>query len=267
MVWCYLCLSFVVHSLWKSVGLYSCSVLTACPSPPLSVSHPAHFKLLVLTHQPPRTHGHSRPFLPAMVRKNDSSAVGTQTAQAFSTLQNSQSQPPSQETILTALDQVCALKGVGPATGTLVLSVFEPTHVPFFQDEMFAWFFGPDHEKLKYSKPEYTRLLEAVTPVLQRIGCKAVELEKVAYVVGHVDLLFEEERQLLVKELGDIAEVKMEKDREGGTDEVVKKEPVEKKRAVGNKGKGRKRTVKDEDDGNGEDINQPPKRRSARNKG
>jgi hypothetical protein len=137
-----------------------------------------------------------------MVRKNDASAIQTQTSLALKELDlpttPDLSQPLDPTNVNKALDNVCKLTGIGPATGTLILSVFAPDCIPFFQDEMFAWFF-PDAGKLKYNLKEYQLLFEAVTPVLTRLSCKAVELEKVAYVLGHMDLLDDGERVMLEK--------------------------------------------------------------------
>ncbi|KIX04645.1 uncharacterized protein Z518_05515 [Rhinocladiella mackenziei CBS 650.93] len=145
------------------------------------------------------THGHSRPFLPAMVRKNEVSAIQTQTSLAFEKLSSASSPtPPSKSTIKESLDVVCKLTGIGPATGTLILNICDPINIPFFQDEMFLWFF-PDvkSDKLKYNQKEYLQLLEAVGPVLKRLSVKAIELEKVSYVFGHTELLEEAERKKL----------------------------------------------------------------------
>jgi len=97
---------------------------------------------------------------------------------------------------------VCKLTGIGPATGTLILSVFDPKNVPFFQDEMFLWFF-PDLKdaKLKYTQKEYMQLYDAVAPVLKKLGVQAVELEKVAYVLSHKDLLESEDSSRLEEAL------------------------------------------------------------------
>lgn len=126
-----------------------------------------------------------------MVRKNDASAVEKQTSNAFEKLENSSSNSaPSVPTLVAALDSVCKLTGIGPATGTLLLNIFDPQHIPFFQDEMFSWFF-PDlrDTKLKYTQKEYLQLYDAVAPVLQKLGVHAIELEKVAYILWHKDLL------------------------------------------------------------------------------
>ena len=142
-----------------------------------------------------RTHGHSRPFLPELGRKNDASAIETHTSLAFHEL-SSRASPPSAITVTKALDHACQLTGIGPATGTLILSIFDPVHIPYFQDEMFEWFF-PGSGKLKYTEKEYFHLSGVVRAVLGRLSVKAVELEKVTYVLGHMEVLGKEERKEL----------------------------------------------------------------------
>lgn len=140
-----------------------------------------------------------------MVRKNDASVVEKQTSSAFEKLESapSSSGPPT-PTLTAALDIVCKLNGIGPATGTLILNIFDPKHVPFFQDEMFLWFF-PDLKgaKLKYTQKEYLQLYDAVGPVLEKLGVHAVELEKVAYVLSHKNLLEVEDSSKLEQALAE----------------------------------------------------------------
>jgi hypothetical protein len=226
-----------------------------------------------------------------MVRKNEASVIEKQTSLAFAELNSTSTatakspQPPSLATINTALDTVCKLNGIGPATGTLILTIFDPDHIPFFQDEMFLWFF-PDTkgEKLKYSLKEYRQLFEAVTPVLRRLGCTAVELEKVAYVLGYMDVLGGKERDGLKgwfeKEEGvdkaDDGAGKGGAEEEKDEDLVSSKTEVSKKAATTAKPrvkvesqkepmavKGRKRASKDEASTEGAPA---PKRRSQRNR-
>ena len=134
-----------------------------------------------------------------MVRKNDPLAVQTQTAAAFTKLSSSDtSETPSTATVVASLDAACKLTGIGPATGTLILNIFDPAHVPFFQDEMYSWcFLDTKSDKLKYTQKEYLQLLEVVRPVLKRLAVTAVDLEKVSYVLGHMVELDEQERQRL----------------------------------------------------------------------
>lgn len=45
-----------------------------------------------------------------------------------------------------ALDALCVLRGVGPATASLLLSVLCPTQMPFYSDEMFRFFLRRWHD-------------------------------------------------------------------------------------------------------------------------
>jgi hypothetical protein len=98
---------------------------------------------------------------------------------------------------------LATLTGVGPTTATLLLSVRDPTRVPFFQDELFHWLCGSgrrrsdggpekvEERKLKYSIKEYKELFEAVAALRQRLDGRvsAEQVEKVGFVVGHLDVL------------------------------------------------------------------------------
>lgn len=109
------------------------------------------------------------------------------------------------ELVEKALTEVCTLKGVGPATGSLVLSVYVPRIVPFFGDELFNWVVG-DKGKLKYDRKEYALLLEKNLDVVlgERLGQEigASELEKIGYVMGHLDVLESDE----IKQLEEVEE-------------------------------------------------------------
>ncbi|OAL32822.1 hypothetical protein AYO20_07779 [Fonsecaea nubica] len=218
-----------------------------------------------------------------MVRKNDASAVQAQTSLAFAKLLSSSSSTskstsgssprpsrPSTAAITDALDAVCKLTGIGPATGTLILNVFDPVHVPFFQDEMYLWFFPSADKKLKYSLKEYTALLEAAGPVLERLNVTARELEQVAYVLGHVDLLEGVERKGLLDAFDehpglDEAGVRGEGEGEGEDDDDDAKDntPQQPQPQPTPAQKGRKRTALAKDEDNKEET-QAPKRRSQR---
>lgn len=150
-----------------------------------------------------------------MVRKNDSSVIQQQTALGFESLASSESTSLSVQTIIKALDIVCKLSGIGPATGTLILNLYDPASIPFFQDELFAWLFPQSKgSKLKYNQKEYRQLIEATHPVLQRLKVTAVELEKVSYVLGHTDVLDQEAKQQLKEALGQSSSSKDEQETE-----------------------------------------------------
>ncbi|EXJ71658.1 uncharacterized protein A1O5_05466 [Cladophialophora psammophila CBS 110553] len=223
-----------------------------------------------------------------MVRKNDASAIQIQTSLAFAKLSPpspSKSMPtprsaftprprPSATTVAEALDAVCKLTGIGPATGTLILNVFDPVHIPFFQDEMFVWFFPNVGDKLKYTLKEYLRLLEAAAPVLEKLNVRAVELEQVAYVLGHVDVLDAAERQALTDvfkecegDTGTSQDGNRGPDRaaeDGGDAKDTTTSTPRREPPPADKGRKRVAREKDEDDKGGE--TRAPKRRSQRKK-
>ncbi|KAF9637106.1 CHL4 domain-containing protein [Lasiodiplodia theobromae] len=88
-------------------------------------------------------HGTFRPTLLALVRSNAPSAVEAATTEAFGILSSSRGASggeDGQNARMEALDVLTkALKGVGPATASLVLACREPRSTPFFSDEMYRW--------------------------------------------------------------------------------------------------------------------------------
>jgi hypothetical protein len=167
------------------------------------------------------THGHSRPFLMGMVRKNEDKAVKSATTYAaercneFSSSLNEKIEHGRKvdvehvmDSTMKALESVSKLNGVGPATSSLVLSVYAPEHVPFFEDEMFMWLCrDAGTQKLKYDRKEYKELVRRVWELRERLSWKvsAVEIEKAAFVVEHWDLVDEKGRNG-VPEAGDVSE-------------------------------------------------------------
>lgn len=181
----------------------------------------------MLTHPTLSTHGASRPFLPAMIRKNAPSAVSEATslaAKTLSTLTASSTVSQALETTMAAMTTVSTLSGVGPATASLVLAVFQPALVPFFEDELWAWCF-PEKEggKLKYDRKEYELLFRKCWEVKERIGegrfPGMVVLEKASFVLRHGELLEEGESVTLLDGAGAGA-VKGEDDGVGGGQET-----------------------------------------------
>lgn len=146
-------------------------------------------------------HGKNRPFLIGLVRKNDAATVKFVTQSAFSQLPS----PPAISDILAALKTLDALKGVGPATGSLILSIYDPEVIPFFEDELYIWLCrGPEdlkqngsEVKLKYNVKEYEQLLNEFGDMrkrLQKEPAPAWMLEKVAFVLA---------RQMVAHRAGD----------------------------------------------------------------
>lgn len=249
------------------------------------------------------THGHSRPFLAGMIAKNSEREVEESTTAAGSILadlklivstktkaDNNESNMDSKtdvkadtgndsnklddrdvdvesckQVVKKSLVQLTKLHGVGPATASLVLSIFDPQTVPFFEDELYIWLTrsnGPLNApvqsediitpkkqvtekskpktkvktasaKLKYDVKEYEVLLDEAWNVMRRTGLKAWELEKVAYVLEHLDVLGDRGEDVPTVE-GTISGVEQSKVSEGG--DGVGKQQVETQQEVKEKG-------------------------------
>ncbi|PYH46150.1 uncharacterized protein BP01DRAFT_294202 [Aspergillus saccharolyticus JOP 1030-1] len=143
-------------------------------------------------------HGKFRPALLGMVRSNPETTICEATSTASELLQkHNMTEFPGD-----ALDRVTGpLRGVGPATGSLVLSVL--ADVPFYSDDVFLWLclgvypgYGPEPARkafkpgksgeldVKYNAMEYRELWDAVRRLRERLGRVACEeVEKVAFVI------------------------------------------------------------------------------------
>lgn len=132
------------------------------------------------------SHGTFRPTLKKLVDQNSDDDIASTTRDGF----DSFAQDPHAN-IKSSLTKLTELKGIGPATASLLLSVYDPAQAPFFSDELFRWVFWEDKKgdgwdrKFKYTPKEYLELFEKIQQAQKRLeGVKAVELEKVAYVLG-----------------------------------------------------------------------------------
>jgi NACalpha-BTF3-like transcription factor len=86
--------------------------------------------------------------------------------------------------VSATLDALCKLKGIGPATASLLLSVHDPEQTIFFSDEAFWWLCcNGKKDTIKYNAKEYKALNAEAQKVVKRLGVKATDVEKVAYVV------------------------------------------------------------------------------------
>jgi hypothetical protein len=95
------------------------------------------------------------------------------------------------------------LKGIGPATASLILAVFDPDGAVFFGDEVFRWV-GWDEltkagkgwsRRIGYNLTEYRQLDRLASDVVKRLGVKAVEVEMVGYVLGREKVEVDSESQ------------------------------------------------------------------------
>jgi hypothetical protein len=83
-----------------------------------------------------------------------------------------------------ALDILTQLKGIGPATASLLLAVHDPKHVVFFSDEAFYWLCCDGSKApIKYNKKEYAELNRRAQALAERLGVTAVDIELVAFVL------------------------------------------------------------------------------------
>lgn len=106
-----------------------------------------------------------------------------------------------------AISTLTKLKGIGPATGSLLLSCYDPITIPFFSDELFRWLhWQPDisgetkkrkskgiqddgnaNRKIGYTAKEYASIFEKTTSLRERLSKEAgksmtaVDIEKAAY--------------------------------------------------------------------------------------
>jgi hypothetical protein len=137
------------------------------------------------------THGKFRPTLRALVQQNAEDTVTNTTRDAFKAYANRKKDAHNANIALTALAK---LRGIGPATASLLLSVYDPENAPFFSDELFRWGMLEDsqgwYREIKYNAKEYLELYERVNRFRERFrkesgtDVPAVNVEKVAYVLG-----------------------------------------------------------------------------------
>ncbi|KAI9376810.1 hypothetical protein BJX61DRAFT_530628 [Aspergillus egyptiacus] len=89
-------------------------------------------------------HGVDRPTLMGMVRSNPEKVVRSATIAALSSLTDNDKTPVTDadrfELVRESLEKLTSpLRGVGPATASLLLSVARPADVPFYSDDVFLW--------------------------------------------------------------------------------------------------------------------------------
>ncbi|KAI0911108.1 hypothetical protein F4823DRAFT_327965 [Ustulina deusta] len=122
-------------------------------------------------------HGKFRPTLMKLVSSNDGEVVRK-------TIQEAMAQYWLDGNIAKAMDAIAKLKGIGPATASLLLSIHDPERVIFFSDEAFWWLCcGGQKLPIKYNAKEYRQLNIAADKIAKRLQVGATEIERVAYVV------------------------------------------------------------------------------------
>jgi hypothetical protein len=134
-----------------------------------------------------RKHGTFRPKLLQLVSSNSANEIKELTKSVFAAYDSSNS--PDRPSLVNKLAK---LKGIGPATASLILAVYDPDGAIFFGDEVFRWMSWNEPLKggkgwgrrITYSLPEYRQLDGFVSQLISRLGVKAVEVEMVGYVLG-----------------------------------------------------------------------------------
>ncbi|ROW18224.1 hypothetical protein VPNG_00454 [Cytospora leucostoma] len=124
-----------------------------------------------------RKHGKFRPTLMGLVSSNDESSVEKTIKDALD-LYKQGSDIPATIGVLTKL------RGIGPATASLLLAVHDPERVIFFSDEAFYWLCcHGKRDPIKYNAKEYRELSENARALTERLEVAAVDVERVAYVL------------------------------------------------------------------------------------
>ncbi|KAI0405790.1 hypothetical protein F4802DRAFT_134838 [Xylaria palmicola] len=122
-------------------------------------------------------HGKFRPTLMKLVSSNDEDVVEK-------TIREAMAQYWLDHNVATAVAAITKLKGVGPATASLLLSVHDPERVIFFSDEAFWWLCcGGQRSPIKYNAKEYQQLNAAADMIAKRLQVGATDIERVAYVI------------------------------------------------------------------------------------
>ncbi|KAF3764336.1 hypothetical protein M406DRAFT_339962 [Cryphonectria parasitica EP155] len=122
-------------------------------------------------------HGTFRPTLLKLVSSNDESFVEDTVKSAVgSYLQKKDAS--------AAVGILTNLKGIGPATASLLLAIYDPEKVIFFADEAFYWLCcNGSRSPIKYNAKEYKQLDQSSHDLVGRLHVKAVDVERVAYVL------------------------------------------------------------------------------------
>ncbi|KAK4193455.1 hypothetical protein QBC35DRAFT_371986 [Podospora australis] len=122
-------------------------------------------------------HGKFRPTLMKLVSSNEAKA-------AQETIQEAVKYYREKKDVSGALQILTQLKGIGPATASLLLAVHDADNVIFFADEAFYWLCcGGAKGSIKYNQKEYATLSDQAQALAKRLKVKAVDVERVAFVL------------------------------------------------------------------------------------
>ncbi|KAJ4365230.1 hypothetical protein N0V83_008848 [Neocucurbitaria cava] len=189
-------------------------------------------------------HGTFRPTLLSLVQSNTSETIEETTKRAFEKLpKNLLEGPELEKLLLDPLKELTKLRGIGPATASLLLSVMRPETIPFFSDELFRWCCWDHPEspggwarKIKYNVKEYQQLLGHVEFTTKRLEVRAVDMEKVAWVLGR------DKADVFTGEEAGGGDMGIKRDEKGANEEIGEKTAM--KQLDGGGGKMSKQTSK-----------------------
>ena len=134
-------------------------------------------RLTCLTLTPARRHGKFRPTLMSLVTSNPEPLTKSTIKAALHTYRTTSS-------VSSTLNALTKLRGIGPATASLLLTVHDPARIIFFSDEAFYWLCcGGTQTPVKYTAKEYEGLRDRAGELTERLGVSATDVEKVAYVL------------------------------------------------------------------------------------
>ncbi|KAH7321258.1 hypothetical protein B0I35DRAFT_210662 [Stachybotrys elegans] len=122
-------------------------------------------------------HGKFRPMLMKLVSSNDASSASQTIKEAIDAYRGGADVP-------STIGTLTKLKGIGPATASLLLAVHDARRVIFFSDEAFYWLCcNATKTAMKYNTKEYDTLRSKAQTLMDRLSVGAMDVEKVAYVV------------------------------------------------------------------------------------
>lgn len=76
------------------------------------------------------------------------------------------------------------MKGIGPATASLLLAVHDPEHIIFFSDEAYRWLVANGEKASpKYSVKEFDDLHAKAKALMTKLKVSPIDIEKAAFVL------------------------------------------------------------------------------------
>ncbi|CAK7228248.1 hypothetical protein SBRCBS47491_006841 [Sporothrix bragantina] len=139
-------------------------------------------------------HGKFRPTLMKLVESNSESAVEATVEEAVAKYRSTVAEIKGGvklsghvEAALAAVKVLSTMRGIGPATASLLAAVHFPKECIFFSDEAYAWLAGGSSHSppSKYNIKEYEDVARGMVQLLRRLPDEygAQDVEQVAYVL------------------------------------------------------------------------------------